>query len=290
MKKRFTLIELLVVIAIIAILAAILLPALQAARQRAQQSSCTSNLKNLSSTAMNYVNDNHSFWPAQNDAGVNNPSGGNRVQEFNWAICLRKGSYLSGVPVLRGKRYGGGTWPDFPSYRCPSIPFVSLKSGSTVIWAAQFYGTPVIYNNDSGPAGYNMNASSLNDLRGIKHGRNTFTSPVVTGGSTPSKRVWFSESGYKDGTVPTIHQRCIIYGLGNDISNLTNANGARPYPVHGGKSSLAAHDGHVETVSMDGLNDMHHIKNSTVDGKMQVHSVYFRVARDPDNPNNVLEL
>ena len=290
-KRQFTLIELLVVIAIIAILAAILLPALQAARARAQQSSCTSNLKNLSNTATNYLHDNREYWPAQNDAGVNNPSGGNRVQDFNWPICLRKGNYLSGVPVLgKNKRYGGGTWQDFPAYRCPSIPFVELKSGSTVNWAAQVYGTPVIYNNDSGPAGFTMNAPGLNDLRGVKHGRSSFTSPVVPGGSTPSKRIWFSESGYKDGTAKTLHQRCIIYGAGNDLSNLTDANGGRPYPVHSGSSNVTAHDGHVQTIPMEALNEMHHIRNSAIDGVRQFYSIYVRIARDPDDPKVVIEL
>ena len=106
-KKRFTLIELLVVIAIIAILAAILLPALQAARARAQQSGCTSNLNNLCKNGNMYLNDNRTYWPASNST-VNNPTD-NRPQEFNWPICLRKGSYLPGVPVLKGKKYGGGT-------------------------------------------------------------------------------------------------------------------------------------------------------------------------------------
>jgi len=289
-ERRFTLIELLVVIAIIAILAAILLPALQSARERAQQSGCTSNLKNLSTTAMNYVNDHRSFWPASNST-VNNPTD-NRPQEFNWPICLRKGNYLSGVPVLKGKKYGSGTWPDFPQYRCPSIPFVSIKSGSTVIWAPQFFATPAIYNNSSGPAGFSMNEATLNDLRGSKHGRTaaTFNTPLVSGGSIPSRRVWFMECGFKDSTAPEMHQRCVVYALGNDVSNLSDVTGARPYPVHGGKSNVAAHDGHVETVSMEGLNDMHHIRNAAIDGVRQTFSIYFRLSRDPDFPSMGVEL
>ncbi|NUQ70467.1 MAG: prepilin-type N-terminal cleavage/methylation domain-containing protein, partial [Chthonomonadales bacterium] len=53
----FTLIELLVVIAIIAILAAILFPVFAQAREKARQTSCLSNMKQLMTSAMMYVQD-----------------------------------------------------------------------------------------------------------------------------------------------------------------------------------------------------------------------------------------
>ena len=56
-KKGFTLIELLVVIAIIAILAAILFPVFAQARQKARMTSCLSNLKQLGTGLMMYVQD-----------------------------------------------------------------------------------------------------------------------------------------------------------------------------------------------------------------------------------------
>jgi len=53
----FTLIELLVVIAIVAILAAILFPVFARAREKARQASCTSNLKQIGTAMMMYVQD-----------------------------------------------------------------------------------------------------------------------------------------------------------------------------------------------------------------------------------------
>src|SRR5450432_2755109 len=56
-KKGFTLIELLVVIAIIAILAAILFPVFAQAKAAAKKASCLSNLRQLGTATLMYLND-----------------------------------------------------------------------------------------------------------------------------------------------------------------------------------------------------------------------------------------
>ncbi len=55
--RAFTLLELLVVIAIIAILAALLLPVLSSAKRRAQETQCKNNLRQLTLSAIMYLND-----------------------------------------------------------------------------------------------------------------------------------------------------------------------------------------------------------------------------------------
>lgn len=62
-QKGFTLIELLVVIAIIAILAAILFPVFAKAREAARQTSCLSNMKQLGTALLMYMNENDMTLP-----------------------------------------------------------------------------------------------------------------------------------------------------------------------------------------------------------------------------------
>ena len=62
-RSAFTLIELLVVIAIIAILAAILFPVFAQAREKARMTTCVSNMRQMGTGLMMYVQDYDESYP-----------------------------------------------------------------------------------------------------------------------------------------------------------------------------------------------------------------------------------
>jgi prepilin-type N-terminal cleavage/methylation domain-containing protein/prepilin-type processing-associated H-X9-DG protein len=71
----FTLIELLVVIAVIAILASLLLPALSRAKQQASRTDCISNLRQIGTAFIMYLNDHQDTFPDRRDLKSNLPGG-----------------------------------------------------------------------------------------------------------------------------------------------------------------------------------------------------------------------
>ena len=116
LRRGFTLIELLVVIAIIAILAAILFPVFASAREAARKASCQSNMKQIASAVLMYVQDYDETFP---QAGSQDPEGDNTTSNNPWQGCR-------GWPCFAAN--GSTTWANrvlpyiknYGVYKCPS--------------------------------------------------------------------------------------------------------------------------------------------------------------------------
>jgi len=128
-RRAFTLIELLVVIAIIAILAAILFPVFAQAREKARAISCLSNLKQMGTGAMMYVQDYDETYPqgvARANTGPVWYNGLNTMYPNGWRAAHQAGStrYEAAATTWAEaiqpyvKNYGLGT--------CPSAPAANL--------------------------------------------------------------------------------------------------------------------------------------------------------------------
>jgi prepilin-type N-terminal cleavage/methylation domain-containing protein/prepilin-type processing-associated H-X9-DG protein len=107
-RRGFTLIELLVVISIIAILAAILFPVFAQARDRARMTACVSNMRQIGSALMMYVQDYDETFPY---IRFHCPDANKGTRCYVWKNAIRP--YLKNLDVLA----------------CPSNPFGRTTPG-----------------------------------------------------------------------------------------------------------------------------------------------------------------
>lgn len=125
----FTLIELLVVIAIIAILAAILFPVFAQAREKARQASCLSNMKQMGTATLMYVQDaDETFYSHRYNC---------RDAAGTFVVCDQYKDGAGGVKEPFNTMFGGTSdsakrvyWPvllepytkNYQIFKCPSAP------------------------------------------------------------------------------------------------------------------------------------------------------------------------
>ncbi len=133
-KRGFTLIELLVVIAIIAILAAILFPVFAKAREKARQSSCLSNIKQIATAMLMYVQDYDEEFPDKYWGSTS------RYEWPNGAIS--RGMWIPSIyPYVK----------NIQVFQCPSNPYR---------WKGQYIG-----NGFSYPINNYIDGYLLSDIR-----------------------------------------------------------------------------------------------------------------------------
>ncbi len=113
-RRGFTLIELLVVIAIIAILAAILFPVFAQAREKARQTSCLSNIKQIGTGMMMYVQDFDETYPMNQYDDPTRPNTPADPRFRLWTVVVAP--YIKNADTTSYGQSGGGV------FKCPSFP------------------------------------------------------------------------------------------------------------------------------------------------------------------------
>ena len=187
-NKGFTLIELLVVIAIIAILAAILFPVFAQAREKARGASCQSNMKQLATAVLMYVQDYDESYPMGIDQNYQN----------TWALTTQP--YIKSYQV----------------YRCPDDSDKTLGNAGSASYlnsTTTWQGVAISYAAN-GVIGWNGSSNQNYGIMSVSQGW-IANNAIVTLASVnqPAGTVLVGE-----------HHNADIHGVNGGVGNMSNFN------------------------------------------------------------------
>lgn len=203
-RAAFTLTELLVVIGIIVILIGILVPALNKARGHANQVQCASNMRQIATALLQYINDNKGDLPPAMVSGnhhktkdPNNPY----PDGWFWAAELMHQHYIAAPNILQGAAPGmmnfGGPNPFFcpagllPNDRVPRGGAGSTNLGACPTDMRNSIGVYGLASNPRGDGQAPYAVATWYQLCCVSSSKR-FSGPEYPGGVTDAPFVFFS--------------------------------------------------------------------------------------------------
>jgi prepilin-type N-terminal cleavage/methylation domain-containing protein/prepilin-type processing-associated H-X9-DG protein len=263
-NRAFTLIELLVVIAIIAILAAILFPVFAQAREKARSISCLSNLKQIGTATMMYVQDYDETFTCGWSDGPSSPVDLRGLTVWRWAL----GPYMqkAGTGAYNNNNVKGtvlicpSTRIGITSYGLNQTHLNTWVQNSDGYWANSGVAmasinapADLVAYGDAGKTGvdtsgdpnYTDGSTSCGDRSGSVAARNKATCGPYTFDATK----WKLDGG--DDWAKTVDWDMAMPGDGKGEWNKTSTgNGTRrPLFPHNGLGNFVFADGHAKAIT-----------------------------------------
>jgi len=261
--RAFTLIELLVVISIIAILAAILFPVFAQAKLAAKKTADLSNIKQIGTSVILYINDSDDVYPLATYYDHTQPYG----QFYRWSSQLCLGPYIKNTDIFKAPV--DSYTPDITTFP-QEAPIPNTRKVAPISYMANALSTSVITGTKGGQCPYFPSSpTAVTDCNGpINPGSWYTTSPSAqssTSADSPSDLIIFTEGSVEmsawwkcPNTVNTETFACygsdVVYGWDGLVMALgsyfgaPDPNLAKAWRVYANQSNFAFSDSHAKTM------------------------------------------